>query len=688
MDKLQEIKKFVETQNLKDFQSFFLYGNAEITEINKLQESFDLLLYLIEVEAPLPFIAFTAKLYSNVNYATRYREVDDVIPLFYAMEQEAFPVAEFLLQMGAKINYRIPQNQQQQKTLSSSYNVLTYLYHQKKSLSRRQLFFLLQHGIDINEGQDLNNGQKEGQNQSQSQNYSQGNDVSFLYYVVDHQDLSLLHTLLRYILFGQNDHRTILHLLQACTHQKRLSDEQLYTLLESEKKKIKWSPAMYISAVRHKNLLLLQTLYQYDYEVSSFFLQTKNRNNKNSATTTTTTVTTTTIGTTTTMTTTDIDNKKNNKICLFEQLLSLACSSPGQLPIIRFLIEEVGVDVNVNTTTNPSKTLPIIVAARYGFQDYARILLEHGADVNAKNRMGFTALMMASQYGKKAMVQLLVENGADIHAQNYNRHTALMYACEEEHVEICHYLIEKGADVNEKDNKDSTILMNAVRNGNKDLVNLLFQQPNLKYNEKNYNGWNALMYGCFGGSSIDILQGLIDRGEALNDQDVNGFTSLMMACLNGKKKVVEYLIGQAVDINVKNKSGTTALMVVSQNGHRDIVKLLLDHGARIEACDHLGNTALMYATLNKQKWIADDLVQEGANINARNQQGDFPLLMACRNGSRELIELFLRNGAEVNASNHKNLTPLQVTQMRGFQDLSRVLIACGARPPENEIYRN
>jgi len=656
MDKLQEIKQYIATQNFIGYQSYFLYGNAEIPEINQLQTSFDLLLYLIEVGAPLSFIEFTAQRYPTLNYSTRYKEEEDVIPLFYAVEQEAFSVAEILLKYGAQIHYRITAQRQ------PSYNLLTYLYHQKKSLSRRQLFFLLHHGLDIHEGQNQSE-------DSQGPNQGQGQDNSFLFYVVDHQDLPLLHTLIRYTLFGPRDHRALFHLLQASHQHQGLSDEQLHTLVETEKKKLNWTSAMYTSAVRHKNLPLLRTIYQYDPQTNYKNTKKNNNNNKN--------------------------------VELFQQLLSLACSSTGQLPIIQFLVEEVGVSVNVdsNNSNNESVTMttmkrdslytpaPLIVSARYGFQDYARILLEHGADVNVQNSKGFTALMMACQYGKEAMVRLLVDHGADIHMLNLHQHSALMYACEEEHVEICRYLIEKGADVNGKDGKDSTILMNAARSGNKELVNLLFQQPNLHYNEKNYNGWNALMYGCFAGSSPDILQGLIDRGEALEDPDVNGFTSLMVACLNGKKKVVEFLMEKGVDVNKKNKSGATALMVVSQNGHRDIVKLLLDHGARIDECDHLGNTALMYATLNKQKWIADDLVQEGANINARNLQGDSPLLMACRNGSRALIELFLRNGAEVNAPNHKNLTPLQVTQMRGFQDLSRVLMACGARPPpESELY--
>jgi ankyrin repeat protein len=79
-------------------------------------------------------------------------------------------------------------------------------------------------------------------------------------------------------------------------------------------------------------------------------------------------------------------------------------------------------------------------------------LLENGADVNAKNNDGYTALMTASREGHKEIVELLIKNGADVNVKNNDGGTALMYASSKGHKEIVELLIKNGADVNAKNN--------------------------------------------------------------------------------------------------------------------------------------------------------------------------------------------------------------------------------------------
>jgi len=77
--------------------------------------------------------------------------------------------------------------------------------------------------------------------------------------------------------------------------------------------------------------------------------------------------------------------------------------------------------------------------------------LDDGAEINAKgiNNSGATALMWASDNGNSSIVKLLLENGAEVNARNTaSGVTALWTASQYGYVEIAKILLEKGADVN------------------------------------------------------------------------------------------------------------------------------------------------------------------------------------------------------------------------------------------------
>ena len=92
--------------------------------------------------------------------------------------------------------------------------------------------------------------------------------------------------------------------------------------------------------------------------------------------------------------------------------------------------------------------------------DYAEVkrLIAEGADVNAENKKGSTALMWASGEGHPEVVRLLVDAGADVNAQNNKGYTASMWASYYGQKEVAQLLIEAGADVNVQDNNGKTAL--------------------------------------------------------------------------------------------------------------------------------------------------------------------------------------------------------------------------------------
>ncbi len=72
-------------------------------------------------------------------------------------------------------------------------------------------------------------------------------------------------------------------------------------------------------------------------------------------------------------------------------------------------------------------------------------ILDKGADVNAKDNDGRTALMFATMFGHTKTVKLLIIKGADINAIDHRRFTALKYASSYERTEIAELLKQHGA---------------------------------------------------------------------------------------------------------------------------------------------------------------------------------------------------------------------------------------------------
>ncbi len=80
-----------------------------------------------------------------------------------------------------------------------------------------------------------------------------------------------------------------------------------------------------------------------------------------------------------------------------------------------------------------------------------QILVDKGASLNEKDKMGSTPLLLASLTGQKVLAEWLIEKGADVNAMNDLGGTPASVAFREGHRDIADMLIAKGA------NKESII---------------------------------------------------------------------------------------------------------------------------------------------------------------------------------------------------------------------------------------
>ena len=120
---------------------------------------------------------------------------------------------------------------------------------------------------------------------------------------------------------------------------------------------------------------------------------------------------------------------------------------------------------------------PLMYAAYARNHAAVRFLLEHGADVNARNNGNSTALMLAAQMGDLAIVKTLLAHGAEVNAQNVYGYSALLYAVAAEGNEpaLLKALLAKDASIHLKAKDGLTPLALASRKGKTETVRLLTQ---------------------------------------------------------------------------------------------------------------------------------------------------------------------------------------------------------------------
>jgi uncharacterized protein len=126
--------------------------------------------------------------------------------------------------------------------------------------------------------------------------------------------------------------------------------------------------------------------------------------------------------------------------------------------------------------------LDVFEAAAIGDVDRLRVLLDDDASLaNAWSEDGFTPLHFAAFFGHPEAARLLIEHGAELEARSTNEQFALdaaplHSASAAGQLEVCEVLLDAGADVNAVQHGGYTALLDAAANKNQELVDFLIQR--------------------------------------------------------------------------------------------------------------------------------------------------------------------------------------------------------------------
>lgn len=316
--------------------------------------------------------------------------------------------------------------------------------------------------------------------------------------------------------------------------------------------------------------------------------------------------------------------------------------------------------------------------------DIAKLLLEHGADVNTENAKGFQLLHDAIQNNKPKVVQFLFEHGADINKIDREGNTPLHIAIWKWSSESVNELLNHGADqlievpaIWSLGGRELP-LHSALRYGQFDIALSLMKHPTIKMMSKVDLG--KAMALAIRNNSQHIIDMILDLG------------------LYTKKDLTEFaLYGDPIDFAISSDNDSlvkkflergftcsnNAFVNAVKRGNKSLVKMLVLYGADCTCRDsngklpheytvdssiqdYLVNTApfmqqLFVAARKGDKDLLELCIAHNADINIRDKHGNTPLTYAVMEGKCEIVQKLLEYGADPSIANHNHLNPVQLS---------------------------
>ena len=340
----------------------------------------------------------------------------------------------------------------------------------------------------------------------------------------------------------------------------------------------------------------------------------------------------------------------------------------------------------------------LMLAVEGGHIAVARLLLDHGADVNKQTEWfvttsgarhvtrGRTALMSAVQQRFPALVTLLLEKKADVNVQEratamprisrysevpdavdftgrplFVKHSTALHLA----AELCDrvtagLLLKAGADLEIKDGMNSTPLITAIRNGCTPIAEILIEKG-ADVNAEKDTPWSPLILAAERGKFL-MVDLLIKAGASINQKAGElGSPLLSWAVIGGNRQVVRSLLEHGADVNVTTNNNSTPLMIAADKGEADIMRLLITWKAKVNLKNDEGQTALILASKKGRGDCVKALFLSGADGTIRDNGGKTALTHALEEGDQTIVKLLREGGtasAEVHSIENERLSDL------------------------------
>lgn len=327
----------------------------------------------------------------------------------------------------------------------------------------------------------------------------------------------------------------------------------------------------------------------------------------------------------------------------------LMVAAHKDFPAIIEKLFQVGADINQTDNRNRNS---LYIAAETGNVEAAKKLVRLGADAGKGQlpRSNHTPLLhniSRAQY--REMLAVLIGAGADINATDNSGNTALHRACDMTQTDKIQALLDFGANPNLVNDYGQRAIDELIDNygyrmtDTPEIIAALLKKgasPDISPVAEVEEGplHQAAQYGHR--QSVELML----QHNAMVDSYTRGFapkTALLLAAEHGHTEVAAALLEKGANPLKTDGQGRNALHLAAHNGNADLVKLLLEQkGMDVNGVDDFGRSALHHACLREKDDAAKILLAAGADADLYDKNGFTPLQLAVHMGNTDILPVF------------------------------------------------
>ncbi|SMG16101.1 ankyrin repeat domain-containing protein [Dethiosulfovibrio salsuginis] len=273
-------------------------------------------------------------------------------------------------------------------------------------------------------------------------------------------------------------------------------------------------------------------------------------------------------------------------------------------------------------------------------------LLASGMDVDAKNEVGYTALMLAAWSNPDpAVVMLLLEYGADVNYEDEDGGTALFYsASDNSDSRVTKALLDAGANPNVFliGQDGTTLLMSAAGNNPNPEVTRLLLANGANVQAKDVEGKTPLMYAASSNPVVDVTEVLLKGGSNANFRDSGGKNAADLAKAYNENKEVAKLLAS---YSGSQASGKTDFSEYEWMNYRKAVFEDYPKGQKVKISGEVYDVDGKYASVFTERvsgmgYLKNPVIVQVPKGRIKALEGDRMVALGTYNGTKEVVDLF------------------------------------------------